>query len=37
MVFGALYRHGTGWKFRAVGQVYASGLAGIAAGLGVNV
>ena len=26
MVFGELYRHGAEWKFRAVGQGYASGL-----------
>ncbi|GAA4144065.1 TerD family protein [Actinomadura keratinilytica] len=37
MVFGELYRHGSEWKFRAVGQGYASGLAGIAADYGVNV
>ncbi|WP_329330378.1 TerD family protein [Streptomyces luteogriseus] len=37
MVFGELYRHGTEWKFRAVGQGYASGLAGIASDFGVNV
>ncbi|WP_149182088.1 TerD family protein [Streptomyces sp. TRM49041] len=37
MVFGELYRHGSDWKFRAVGQGYASGLAGIAADYGVNV
>ncbi|GGL64827.1 chemical-damaging agent resistance protein C [Streptomyces fumigatiscleroticus] len=37
MIFGELYRHGTDWKFRAVGQGYASGLAGIAADFGVNV
>ncbi|CAM5496231.1 hypothetical protein SVIOM342S_01821 [Streptomyces violaceorubidus] len=37
MVFGELYRHGADWKFRAVGQGYASGLAGIAADFGVNV
>ncbi|WP_314613052.1 TerD family protein [Streptomyces stackebrandtii] len=37
MIFGELYRHGTEWKFRAVGQGYASGLAGIAADFGVNV
>ncbi|MFD9614196.1 TerD family protein, partial [Streptomyces sp. NPDC059083] len=30
MVFGELYRHGAEWKFRAVGQGYASGLRGIA-------
>ncbi|MGX7758801.1 TerD family protein [Streptomyces angustmyceticus] len=37
MVFGELYRNGAEWKFRAVGQGYASGLAGIAADYGVNV
>jgi tellurium resistance protein TerD len=37
MVFGELYRHGADWKFRAVGQGYASGLAGIASDFGVNV
>ncbi|MFF8788970.1 TerD family protein [Streptomyces sp. NPDC015125] len=37
MVFGELYRSGAEWKFRAVGQGYASGLAGIAADFGVNV
>ncbi|MFD7509614.1 TerD family protein [Streptomyces sp. NPDC059853] len=37
MVFGELYRNGAEWKFRAVGQGYASGLAGIAQDFGVNV
>ncbi|MEU7703451.1 TerD family protein [Streptomyces sp. NPDC015492] len=37
MVFGELYRHGGEWKFRAVGQGYASGLAGIASDFGVSV
>ncbi|GAA3201155.1 TerD family protein [Actinocorallia longicatena] len=37
MVFGELYRHGAEWKFRAVGQGYASGLSGIASDYGVNV
>ncbi|MEU8520042.1 TerD family protein [Streptomyces sp. NBC_01216] len=37
MIFGELYRHGAEWKFRAVGQGYASGLAGIAGDFGVNV
>jgi tellurium resistance protein TerD len=37
MVFGELYRAGTDWKFRAVGQGYASGLRGIASDFGVNV
>ncbi|MEV7394189.1 MULTISPECIES: TerD family protein [unclassified Streptomyces] len=37
MVFGELYRHGGDWKFRAVGQGYASGLRGIAQDFGVHV
>jgi tellurium resistance protein TerD len=37
MVFGELYRNGSEWKFRAVGQGYASGLVGIAQDFGVNV
>jgi tellurium resistance protein TerD len=37
MVFGELYRYQGEWKFRAVGQGYASGLAGIAMDFGVNV
>ncbi|MDC7122611.1 TerD family protein [Cellulomonas fimi] len=37
MVFGELYRNGDEWKFRAVGQGYASGLAGIARDFGVGV
>ncbi|WP_456913869.1 TerD family protein [Geodermatophilus sp. SYSU D00696] len=37
MVFGELYRHNGDWKFRAVGQGYASGLRGIAQDFGVNV
>ena len=37
MVFGELYRRGSEWKFRAVGQGYASGLAGIARDYGVDV
>ncbi|MEV5831701.1 TerD family protein [Spirillospora sp. NPDC052242] len=37
MVFGELYRNGDEWKFRAVGQGYASGLSGIASDFGVNV
>ena len=37
MVFGELYRRGAEWKFRAIGQGYASGLAGIARDFGVNV
>lgn len=37
MVFGELYRNGAEWKFRAVGQGYATGLAGIARDYGVNI
>ncbi|KIZ13532.1 TerD family protein [Streptomyces natalensis] len=37
MVFGELYRHGSDWKFRAIGQGYAAGLAGIAQDFGVDV
>ena len=37
MIFGEIYRHGSDWKFRAVGQGYTSGLAGIARDFGVNV
>jgi tellurium resistance protein TerD len=37
MVFGELYRNGAEWKFRAVGQGYASGLRGIAQDYGVSV
>ncbi len=31
MLFGELYRHSGGWKFRAIGQGYKSGIAGVAA------
>jgi len=37
MIFGELYRRDGDWKFRAVGQGYSSGLAGIARDFGVNV
>jgi tellurium resistance protein TerD len=37
MLFGELYRNGNEWKFRAVGQGYSSGLAGIAQDFGVNL
>ena len=37
MVFGEIYRNGAEWKFRAIGQGYASGLRGIAQDFGVNV
>jgi tellurium resistance protein TerD len=35
MVFGEIYRNSGEWKFRAVGQGYSSGLAGIARDFGV--
>ncbi|WP_153452377.1 VWA domain-containing protein [Streptomyces smaragdinus] len=34
---GELYRRDGGWKFRAVGQGYASGLAGLATDFGITV
>ncbi|KJF19597.1 chemical-damaging agent resistance protein C [Rhodococcus sp. ACPA4] len=37
MLFGEVYRHNNEWKFRAIGQGYASGLAGIARDYGVNI
>ena len=37
MIFGELYRNGAEWKFRAVGQGYTTGLAGIAREFGVDV
>ncbi|GAA1900830.1 hypothetical protein GCM10009837_24630 [Streptomyces durmitorensis] len=36
MIFGELYRNGGEWKFRAVGQGYASGLRGIALEFRIN-
>ncbi|MFJ7629123.1 VWA domain-containing protein [Streptomyces sp. NPDC097595] len=36
-VCGELYRRTGGWKFRAVGQGYASGLAGLATDFGITV
>ncbi|MDT4926293.1 MAG: tellurium resistance protein TerD [Pseudonocardiales bacterium] len=37
MIFGELYRNAGEWKFRAVGQGYSTGLAGIARDFGVHV
>ena len=37
MIFGELYRNETEWKFRAIGQGYSSGLAGIATDYGVRL
>ncbi|MBC2874056.1 MULTISPECIES: TerD family protein [Streptomyces] len=37
MICGELYRRGDGWKFRALGQGYASGLVGLATEYGISV
>jgi tellurium resistance protein TerD len=37
MVLGELYRNGDDWKFKAIGQGYASGLSGVARDYGVSV
>ena len=37
MVFGELYRNAGEWKFRAVGQGYAGGLAAMCGQYGVNI
>lgn len=37
VIFGEVYRHGAEWKFRAVGQGFAGGLAPLARNYGVNV
>jgi len=37
MIFGEVYRHGEEWKFRAVGQGFAGGLAPMAKSFGVNI
>jgi stress response protein SCP2 len=37
LLSGELYRRGGGWKFRAVGQGYANGLAGLATDFGISV
>jgi len=36
-VFGELYRHNSEWKFRAVGQGYAGGLAVMCQQYGISV
>ncbi|GHI89976.1 TerD family protein, partial [Streptomyces xanthophaeus] len=36
-IFGELYRRGDEWKFRAVGQGYETGLAGLATDFGIAV
>jgi tellurium resistance protein TerD len=37
MVFAEVYRHRDEWKFKAVGQGYAGGLAALATQHGVDV
>lgn len=37
MICGELYRRGEGWKFRALGQGYATGLVGLATEYGISV
>ena len=37
MVFGELYKHGAEWKFGAVGQGYAGGLAAMCRQYGINI
>lgn len=37
MIFGELYRHGAEWKFKAIGQGFAGGLAPLARSFGVNI
>ncbi len=37
MVFGEVYRNGTDWKFRAIGQGSSGGLGPLAKNFGVNV
>lgn len=36
LIFAEVYRHGGDWKFRAVGQGYSNGLAGICKDFGLN-
>ena len=37
MIFGEIYRHNGEWKFKAVGQGYAGGLAPLARNYGINI
>jgi tellurium resistance protein TerD len=37
MIFGELYRHGSEWKFKAIGQGFAGGLGSLAQNFGVNI
>ncbi|WP_455353400.1 TerD family protein [Streptomyces sp. SYSU K217416] len=36
-VFGEIYRRGSEWKFRAIGQGYETGLAGLATDYGIEI
>ncbi|MFI2350319.1 TerD family protein [Streptomyces sp. NPDC019443] len=36
-IFGELYRRGEEWKFRAIGQGYETGLAGLATDFGIDI
>lgn len=37
MIFGEVYRHGSEWKFKAVGQGYEGGLKAMAEGYGISI
>jgi tellurium resistance protein TerD len=37
MIFGEIYRHGSEWKFKAIGQGFAGGLGPLARNFGVNI
>ncbi|THA11435.1 TerD family protein [Rodentibacter pneumotropicus] len=37
MIFGEIYRHNGEWKFRAVGQGFAGGLAALARNYGISI
>lgn len=37
MIFGEIYRHDGGWKFKAVGQGFEGGLGPLATNYGVNI
>ncbi|MEU8951550.1 TerD family protein [Streptomyces sp. NPDC048489] len=37
LICGELYRRGTGWKFRALGEGYPNGLEGLASDFGITV
>jgi tellurium resistance protein TerD len=37
IIFGELYKVGSEWKFKAIGQGFTNGLAGLATNYGVNL